>query len=182
MAFFLLIIYTYLVCGVVFYAKKRKTYNHFRHSISELGELGSEYEKQVSYLIFLPVGIGCLIVSFATYASNHPAAFLSGVIGLSYFLSAFFPCDPETPLLGTWKNTLHNIIGGVCYALMAYQLNELMDTKSAWFIDMTFTMLCAFLIIFIIGFPKNFIGLAQRLAEASVFFSTILLLLGISFT
>jgi hypothetical protein len=182
MALFLLVIYTYLVCGVVFYGKKRKTYNHFRYSISELGELGSEYEKHVSYFIFLPVGLGCLIVSFARYDSNYPAAFLSGAIGFSYFLSAFFPCDPETPLLGTWKNTMHNIIGGVCYAATAYQLNELMDSKAAWFIDVTFKLLCAFLLIFIVGFPKSIIGLAQRLAEASIFLSTALLLFGVSFT
>lgn len=181
MALFLIIIYIYLVCGVVLYAKKRKAYSHFRYSISELGELNSEYEKQVSYFIFLPVGLGCLIVSFATYTSNYPAAFLSGAIGLSYFLSAFFPCDPGTPLLGTWKNSIHNIIGGVCYAAMAYQLNELMDSKEVWFIDVAFTLLCSFLIIFLIGFPKRFIGLAQRLAEASIFLSTVLLLLGVSF-
>jgi len=177
MAFFLLIIYTYLICGVVFYAKKRKTYSHVKYSISELGELGSEYEKQVSYFIFLPVGLGCLIISFATFTHNHPAAFLSGAIGLSYFLSAFFPCDPETPLIGTWKNSIHNIIGGICYAAMAYQLNELIDNNGAWFIDVTFILLCAFLLIFLIGFPKSFIGLAQRLAEASIFLCTVLLFL-----
>ena len=48
-------------------------------------------------------------------------------------------------------------------------VNELMDTKTARLIGVTFTLLCAFLIIFIIGFPKSFIGLAQRLAEASMF-------------
>jgi protein-S-isoprenylcysteine O-methyltransferase Ste14 len=77
---------------------------------------------------------------------------------------------------------MHNIIGGVCYAAMAYQLNELMDSKAAWFIDVTFKLLCAFLLIFIVGFPKSIIGLAQRLAEASIFLSTALLLFGVSFT
>jgi hypothetical protein len=178
MAFFLLIIYIYLVAGVVFYANKRKTYNHFRQSISELGELGSEYEKQVSYFIFLPVGLSCLIVSYFTYHSNDSAAFLSGAIGLSYFLSAFFPCDPETPFSGTWKNNIHNIIGGVCYAAIAHQLNELIDNKSSWFIDVTFVLLCFFLFIFLIGFPKSIIGLVQRFAEASIFLSTIYLLSG----
>lgn len=177
MAFLLLFIYIFLVCGVVFYANKRKAYSHFRYSISELGELGSEYEKQVSYFVFLPVGLGCLIVSFLSYTSNYPAAFLSGAIGFSYLLSAFFPCDPGTPLLGTWKNSIHNIIGGTCYVAMAYQLNELMDSEVIWFIELTFTLLCAFLLMFLVGFPKGFIGLAQRLAETSIFLSTALLLL-----
>lgn len=177
MAYILLLIYIYLVCGVVFFAQKRKTYNHFKYSISELAELGSEYEKQVSYFIFLPVGLGCLFVSWVTYTSNYPVAFLSGAIGLSYFLSAFFPCDPKTPLLGNWKNFVHNIIGGVCYAAMAYQLNELIDNHSIWFIELAFSLLCAFLFIFLIGFPKNMVGLTQRLAETSIFLCSVLLLL-----
>jgi hypothetical protein len=44
-----------------------------------------------------------------------------------------------------------------------------MGTKTAWLIDVPVTLLCAFLIIFIIGFPESFIGLAQRLSEASMF-------------
>ena len=182
MAFFLLMIYIYLVWGIAFYAKKRKAYNHFRYSISELGELGSEYEKQVSFFIFLPVGLGCLIISIFAYTNNYQAAFLSGAIGLSYLLSAFFPCDPGTPLLGTWKNSIHNIVGGVCYAGMAYQLNELMDNNTGWHIDVSFTLLCVFLITFLVGFPKYFIGLIQRMAEASIFLSTFLLLLDVMFT
>jgi hypothetical protein len=182
MAFFLLIIYIYLVWGIAFYAKKRKAYNHFRHSISELGELGSEYEKQVSFFIFLPVGLGCLIISMFAYNNNYPAAFLSGAIGLSYLLSAFFPCDPETPFSGTWKNSLHNIVGGVCYVGMVYQLNDLMDRNTGWHIDVSFTLLCFFLITFLVGFLRSFIGLIQRIAEASVFLSTFLLLLRVMFT
>jgi hypothetical protein len=182
MAFFLLIIYIYLIWGIVFYAKKRKAYDHFRYSISELGELGSEYEKQVSFFIFLPVGLGCLIVSIFTYANSYQAAFLAGAIGLSYLLSAFFPCDQGTPLFGTWKNSIHNIVGGGCYAGIAYQLNELMDKNTGWHIEASFTLLCIFIITFIVGFPKHFIGLIQRVAEASIFLSTFLLLLDVTFT
>ena len=54
-------------------------------------------------------------------------------------------------------------------APMRKTVNELMDTKTARLIGVTFTLLCVFLIIFIIGFPKSFIGLAQRLAEANMF-------------
>jgi hypothetical protein len=182
MAFFLLIIYIYLVWGITFYGKKRKAYDHFKYSISELGELGSEYEKQVSFVIFLPVGLGCLIVSIFTYTYSYQAAFLSSAIGLSYLLSAFFPCDPGTPLFGTWKNSIHNIVGAACYAGMVYQLNELMDKNTGWYIDVSFTLLCFFLITFLVGFPKYFIGLIQRIAEASIFLSTFLLLLGVMFT
>jgi len=176
MAFLFLIIYVYLICAIVFYARKRHTYSHLKHTISELGELGSQYEKQVSYIIFLPVGIGCLAISFATYTSNHQAAFLSGAMGLSYLLSAIFPCDTGTPLSGTWKNTIHNIVGAACYVAMAYQLNELIDSHTNVFVDISLFLLCSFLLIFIIGFPKQVIGLAQRIAEASIFLSTFLLL------
>jgi hypothetical protein len=101
---------------------------------------------------------------------------------LSYFLSAFFPCDPGTPVLGTWKNNIHNIIGGVCYAGVAYQLNELLDSNLGWYIEIAFTLLCVFLLTFLTGFPKLFIGLIQSLAEASIFLTTFLLLLGVIFS
>jgi hypothetical protein len=51
----------------------------------------------------------------------------------------------------------------------AQTVNELMGTKTTWLIDVTVTLLCAFLIIFIIGFLKSLMGLAQRLSEASMF-------------
>ncbi len=176
MAFSLLIIFIYLVFTVIFYAKKRDNYSHFKHSISELGESGSRYEKQVSYGIFLPVGLGAIIVAFSSYANHYHAAYISGAIGLSYFLSAFFPCDTGTPSVGSWKNMVHNIVGGVCYATMAYHLNELMDSNGRWYISLSLSLLCSFLVMFIIGFPKAVIGLAQRLAETSLFLSACWLL------
>lgn len=180
MAFLVAWVYVYLICAIIFYARKRQGYSHLKQTISELGESGSQYEKQVSYIIFLPVGIGCLVISYATYTSNYQAAFLSGALGLSYFLSAIFPCDPGTPLSGTWKNAIHNIVGAVCYVAMAYQLNELIDSNTTGFIDISLFLLCSFLLIFIIGFPKQVIGLAQRIAETSIFFSIGLLLVDIS--
>ena len=171
MAFLLFLIFIYLVVAIFFYAKKREAYDHFNYTISELGESGSEYEKQVSYFVFFPVGLGCIIVSYFIYDNYYQAAIISGALGFSYLLSAFFPCDPGTPLIGTWKNAIHNIVGGLCYGAMTYQLNILMHNNGGWYFNVSFMLLCGFLIIFLAGFPRFLIGSSQRLAETSIFLS-----------
>lgn len=177
MTLFLFTIYLYLACGITFYGAKRAAYNACKHTISELGESGSLYEKQVSYYLFFPVGFGCLLVANGIYEMNEPAAFIIGSLGVSYFLSAFFPCDPGTPAVGSWKNILHNIIAAICYAGIAYQLNELSSSHAPWHIQLSFSLLCTLLILFVIGLPKHLIGLLQRVTETSIFLSVFLLLL-----
>ena len=176
MAYILVFIYLYLVFGVYYYAKKRPAYCHLKHSISELGENGSDFERAVGYLVFLPAGLGCLLLAGLTYSDMTAAAILVGALGFGYSLSAFFPCDPGTPMWGSWKNSIHNVVGGVAYISMIYQLRELGDQHAGWYIEVAFISLSIFLLNFIIGWPKQLIGLTQRVAETMVFVSVFLLL------
>ncbi len=182
MAYFLLFIYLYLVFGVCFYAQKRPVYSHLKHSISELGENGSDFEKQVGFIVFVPVGLGFLLLAGIIYADNWPAAVLAGAMGFSYFFSAFFPCAPGTPVSGSWKNSIHNLVGGVAYITMGYQLKALIDQQVGWYVEVAFITLAVFLFNFIIGWPKQLVGLTQRVAESAVFLTVFLLLTKIDFS
>ena len=175
-AYLLMAVVGYLVLGVAYYASKRPSYSHFQHTISELGETGSAYAKPVGYGLFLPVGLACLWSAYLAHDRSEPVAIILALMGLSYSMAAFFPCDPETPAIGSWQNTVHNVVGGICYIGMGLQLRELSDQGGATYFGVSFLLLAAFLIMFVIGWPKRLIGLAQRLAEASIFASAFLTL------
>ncbi len=161
--------YVYLIGGVVFFALKREDYSHVRDSISELAEIGSSYEKTVSYGVFLPFGLVAILVAIQL-SSLHPViGLLLGAMGVSYALSAFFPCDPNTPAIGTWKNVVHNVIGGGCYAAALYSVHELGDSSLAPLATVSLVLLCAMLVTFVAGWPRQILGFIQRLAETSLF-------------
>ncbi len=176
MVYFLLVIYLYLVWGVLNKKKKRPSYSHLKHTISELGENGSAFEKPVGFKLFMPVGLAFVLVSGLMYSTNLPAAFLAAAMGFSYFFSSFFPCDPGTPMSGSWKNSVHNLVGGAAYITMIYQLKELSDQQVGWYAEVAFVALAVFLFNFMIGWPKQVVGLTQRLAETSVFIGIFMLL------
>ena len=173
----LVFIYGFLFLGILYFARKRPEYSHARHSISELAETGSEYEKQVSYFVFLPFGLLAVGLASYSYTENLNAAVLLTAVGLSYLLSAIFPCDPGAPAVGSWKTLIHNIVGASCYAAMLYQLKELADTQSEWWATMGLTSLSLFLVSFFVGWPRNWTGLLQRLAEVCVFLNIAKLML-----
>ena len=177
MVYLTIIIYLFLVCGIFFYAKKRPAYSHLKHTISELGEAGSTCEKSVGFRVFMPVGLGCFLLAGFTYQDNWPASVLLGAMGFGYFFSAFFPCDPGTPMSGTWKNSIHNLVGGMAYVTMGYHLKALIDQQLGLFPEVAFIALAMFLFNFIIGWPKQLVGLTQRLAETAVFLCVFMLLL-----
>ena len=176
MMYLLATLIIYLFSAVTYYAAKVPAYSHIKHTISELGANGTEIENAVGFKVFMPVGLGFIFLAGLTYATNWPVAVLAGAMGFSYFLSAFFPCDPGTPATGSWKNSIHNLVGGVAYVTMSYQLKQLIDLQFGWYAELAFVALAVFLFNFIIGWPKQVVGLTQRLAETAVFVSVFMLL------
>ncbi|MGJ8662393.1 MAG: DUF998 domain-containing protein [Marinicella sp.] len=176
MNYLLLALFLYWIVAVIYYANKRPSYSHFKHTISELGESGSIHEKLVGFRVFAPIGLAFLLLAYLVYAKHQSAAVLSFAMGMSYFLSAFFPCDPGTPVSGSWKNTIHNLVGGIAYVAMGYQLKELIDQQLGWYVELAFIALAVFLFNFIIGWPKQIVGLTQRVAESAVFMCIFMLL------
>ncbi|MFD2168279.1 DUF998 domain-containing protein [Thalassotalea euphylliae] len=179
MIILLILLYVFLWAGIFYFGHKRPKYSHIKHSISELAETGSTYEKQVSYGLFFPFGVGIMILAYSSVQQNSAphATFLLWAVGLSYLLSAFFPCDPETPAIGSWKNIIHNIVGAGCYAAMLYQLNDMIDVQNSWIANIAFISLLSLLATFLIGWPRGLLGIVQRIAESSVFLTILLGLL-----
>ena len=176
MTYLLATLIIYLFSAVTYYAAKVPAYSHIKHTLSELGANGTEFEKAVAFKVFIPVGLGFILLAGLIYDTNWPAAVLAGAMGFSYFLSAFFPCDPGTPTSGSWKNSIHNLVGGVAYVTMGYQLKQLIDLQFGWYVEVAFIALAVFLFNFIVGWPKQVVGLTQRLAEAAVFVCIFMLL------
>lgn len=89
--------------------------------ISELGAIGAPYGQVVSLGTFLPAGV-LLMLACLTLTSRLPStrAARSGLamvalIGLSWVVAAFAPCDAGCPAEGTPRQALHNLGGAIGY-------------------------------------------------------------------
>ena len=109
-----------LLGGVLWFGTRVPGYSHVRQTISELGEVGSRYSVVVSWGLFAPVGIllSLLTVTLVYRDSSdfrNAVMFLTSAVSIGYLGAAIFPCDPGSPLTGTWRQQLHNLLGGVEY-------------------------------------------------------------------
>lgn len=110
-----------VLAGTWAFALTRPEYSHIRHTISELGESGSPWSSLVSFGLFLPTGVLvwlAIVFAYPFYARDRSTslglcAFAS--LGLGYVMAAFFPCDPGSPLMGSWQQQVHNVFGLVEY-------------------------------------------------------------------
>ena len=104
-----------LITGNFYFSGKKTGYSNIRHTISELGETGSAYEKQAGFGLFLPTGILLAVISYLA-KDNINAMGLALSLAAGYVAAAFFPCDPGSPSSGTWKQQVHNLGGFIEYA------------------------------------------------------------------
>ena len=117
----------YLSAQLFIIGSRRPSYDHIRHTISELGEFGTREQRLVALGVFLPVGVLLLIVSYLLRPFGQPAALLALCVGIGYLVAAAFPCDPGSPLQGSPRQALHNLGGAVEYiggALALFRLSE----------------------------------------------------------
>ncbi len=107
--------------GTVYFASRRPEYRHVTHTISELGESGSPHAAVVGFGIFLPAGLLAWAALLLAYGRSRRDRLLTAgllafaCLGLGYVGAAFFPCDPGSPLVGTWRQQVHNAFGFVEY-------------------------------------------------------------------
>ena len=163
----------YLVVAIVVVARGRNGYLHAKHTISELGESGAEQMRRVSYGVFLPVGITLAFVAMLQYPANSPIAALSISIAIGYVTSALFPCDPGSPAIGSFRQTMHNLGGGVQYVGGALSLLWIAETMGPVFRG-TGMLVAASAVL--LSFESRFRGLVQRLAEVCLFAGLIIAL------
>ncbi len=159
----------FLAGAIIYWGFKRKSYNHIKHTISELGERGAEHARLVNYGVFLPSGVILFVIALLT---NSFVQGLAVCLGVGYAVAAFFPCDVGSPTSGSTSQQIHNLGGGVEYlggAYFIFQSNQpLLFLESKVIAGVI--LICAILIS-IPSLPMR--GLVQRVAEVLLFSSLI---------
>lgn len=157
---------TLLATAVLLGAARRPEYRHRRHTISELGERGSLLERSISLGVFLPVGLMLATAGLLSLGSDRPAAALALCIAAGYLSAAYFPCDPGSPLGGSWRQGLHNLGGAIQYLGGALALMVIAETHGPAF---RYTGLAVGACAILISFPSPTRGAVQRAAETLLF-------------
>ena len=171
-----------IASGVVYFGRRRSGYSHVRHTISELGEIGSPFSQIVSLGVFLPVGAGCLVVARWSAGRLGGGELSDGLstlalsIGAGYVVAAIFRCDPGCPLTGSWRQDIHNVGGGIEYvggAAGLWRIGHALDHGAANSLTIAFRVAAAIVAVTVLlmSIPALFRwrGAIQRGAEALLF-------------
>ncbi len=165
-----------LLTGIIYFGWRKPNYNHWHHTISELGEVGSPVARPVNYGLFLPIGVLLWLVAVLT--DVEAVAGLAGCVGAGYVVAALFPCDVGSPTSGSSRQQIHNLGGAIEYIGGAYFLSQI-STKLMLFNYDFFSIAAITVIAGGIGLsiPHLFIrGGVQRIIEVVLFGSLLVAL------
>lgn len=154
---------TMLAVAIWHFGAVRPEYSQLRHSISELGELGGLNARIVSFGVFLPFGVAMLLVAWLCQDINLSAARLALCIAAGYVGAALFPCDPGSPISGSWRQFAHNIAGAVQYVGGAAVLRQLSSAAPLLEYAALLVSVAAALLLLAAGSALR--GAIQRVAE-----------------
>ena len=163
-----------------YFGSRKPGYSHLRHTISELGEVGSPDGRSVS-VGFLVTGVLLWLFSFVAAAAlplePTEVFYLLALVGLGYVGGAIFRCDPGAPLVGSWRNTFHNIFAvleyvGAAGAFTTLKRSEFWSPLSE---PMSYAGGLVLVCLWAISFPHPYRGLVQRVAESIIFLGVILM-------
>lgn len=163
-----------LLTGIIYFGWRKPNYNHWHHTISELGEVGSPVARPVNYGLFLPVGL--LLWLLAVLTNTTAVAGLAGCVGVGYVVAAFFPCDVGSPASGSSRQQIHNLGGAVEYIGGAYFLSQISAEPILFGFDL-FPVAAAVVLVGSIGLsiPRLVIrGFLQRVIEVVLFGSLLI--------
>lgn len=160
----------YLLAGIIFWGARVPGHRHLRNTISELGEVGSDFTRQVSWGLFLPVGVLLLAAGFLE-GDGGAARGLAYCLGTGYVVAAFFPCDAGSPLTGSSRQQIHNVGGFVEYAGGTFFLFRAAESGSSYvLVDYKIAAMIVFAGIVLISIPRFLArGLVQRVLEVVLF-------------
>jgi hypothetical protein len=161
----------------------RPSYSHVSQLVSELGESGASGAGWVAGAGFAPIGL--LVLGFLAAAARVlPASrrtrlglLCLGAVGAGYLAAAAAPCDPGCPSTGSLSQSVHNVFGLLEYLGAAAGLLLL---RAAFAASPPWAALARPSALAAAGVALGFAGmlappfvelrgLAQRLAEASIF-------------
>jgi len=158
----------FLFAAILLSALRRPGYSHIRHTISELGEVGSADGRFVSLGVFGVVGLALAGVALLTRKSAPDVSQLAVCLAVGYVVAALFPCDPGSPLQGSARQSIHNLGGGVEYLGGTLALWKLSELQGIGFQVAAVVVGLATLGISVRAlFPIR--GLVQRVAEVVLF-------------
>lgn len=158
----------YLAAVLALWGRRKAGYRHAFHTISELGEVGSPNQQFIGYGVFLPIGAALLGIGALLLAEHQALAGLAFAIGVGYAVAAFFPCDPGSPVVGSLRQTIHNIGGGIEYGGGGIALMRLADDFDRPFRAGGFIVLLVLVLLTV--YPTfAYRGAIQRIAEVTLF-------------
>lgn len=157
---------SYLAVAILIAAKHKPGYSHVKHTISELAECGSAHMASVSFGVFLPVAIALGIVAILLVSTSPQAAALALSIAVGYGIGAMFPCDPGSPLTGSFRQAIHNLGGATEYLGGAFSLFWISESAGPGFRIAGFVVAASAILLSVVGAVR---GLVQRIAESCLF-------------
>jgi len=170
-----------LACGTSYYTSVLPDYSAVRQTISELSAFGTPLADRINYGLFLPVGLlqwAAVMLGRSAYPEHslmeRRALLMFSWVGLAYALCAIFPCDPGSPLLGSWRQQIHNLFGALEYLGGGLGLIWLGGTERfAGHLSGTALTISGALVLYcllLIAIPDlAFRGLIQRFADGLLF-------------
>jgi hypothetical protein len=165
----------YAVIVPIYFGHRKPGYSHVRHTISELGEVGSPVERGVALFGFVPIGVlvCLLLLAMANSAPwvSREMLFMLSLVGAAYVGAAIFPSDPDAPMFGTWRNGAHNVLGtleylGAAGAFLSLERDEFWEPLSS---IGEYSGIVVLACLGGLGFAHPFRGLVQRIAETIIF-------------
>jgi hypothetical protein len=158
----------FLIVALLVFGRKKPHYSHLRDTISELGEIGAIHARTVSLAVFLPVGLAMLTVAYLQKSGPSLVMYLALSLAAGYIVAAFFPCDVGSPLVGSHRQSMHNLGGTVEYIGGGFALLQLAQTLGQGFSLAGYAVIT---IAFLLSIrPLAMVrGLLQRVAEAALF-------------
>ena len=158
----------YLFALMFLLGSRKPGYSHVRHTISELGEIGSAQKQLVALGVFLPVCMLMLLVAYLALPLGSETAALALCLAVGYLVAAVFPCDAGSPLSGTWRQAMHNLGGFVEYIGGAFALLRIAEHGGQPFKVLGFVVLAVAIAISVQSFGAVR-GLIQRVGELCLF-------------
>jgi Protein of unknown function (DUF998) len=159
----------YLGFGLGILAVRKPGYSHIRHTISEIGEIGSPVQQFAAFGFFLPIGLLLGVAALLANAASPAVATVALCIAIGYVAAAAFPCDPGSPAAGTTtRQTIHNLGGGVQYIGSGLTLMTLAETFGQPY-QIAGGLILGLAVLFSFLPSTSIRGLVQRIAECCLF-------------
>ena len=117
----------------------------------------------MAILLFLPVALALALIAALLSKIDAATTALALCISVGYGVSAAFPCDPGSPMVGSARQTMHNLGGAAQYLGGALSLLAIAEAQGLGFRAAGMAVGISALAL---SFESGVRGAIQRVAEA----------------